>query len=339
MQLRDAINLAATAAPRSTTLPILSSLALRADGNAITAIGSNMELGVEITAEFQCQPFEVCVDAEKLKQALTAMPEPTITVSDGRMTIKQGRSRAAIPALPYDSHPGMPDTSGATATIDTDIWHLVDKVAFAAATNDVRYYLNGVLVQSTGTQLVACATDGHRMAVATKDAELPPFSVIIPHRNIKQLLGIRPKTVSIGNCIVGAQGGVRVYSKLVDGKFPDWRRVLVSHSKRLVVKSQELRQALKTIKPFSNTKYMGTHLTWENGALKVFARNEEQAESQVEIECKADTPGEVGVNILYLEEALAGLKESEVSIQFNDPNSPLRFDDDGVSHVVMPMRL
>jgi len=339
MQLRDAINLAASVVPRNTTLPALSCLALRADGRSITAIGSSIELGIEVTAALDSQAFEVCVDADKLKQAITAMPEATITVADGKMLVRQGRSRATIPVMPYEQHPGMPDTSKATTGIEADIWSLVEKVAFAAGKNDVRFFLNGVSVESDGTQLVAAASDGHRMAIARREVELPVFSIIVPIKNIKTLLSIRPESFAVGNCIVGTRKDVRIYSKLIEGKFPDWRRLMVKHERELQADTKALRDALKTVKPFSHAQYLGARLTWTNKALTIKTANAEQAESQVEIDAMADSDGEIGVNIVYLEEALATIKGEDTAIQYADANTSLRIDDDGLTHIVMPMRL
>lgn len=339
MKLRDAIILAASAAPRTTTLPILSCLAIKSDGHAITAIGSNLELGIEATAEFEAQPFEVSVDAEKFKQAITVMAEPKITVNGDRMLIKQGRSQATLPVMPYTDHPGMPDVSGADTTIDIDIWSMVESVAFAAAKNDVRFYLNGILVQSDGRQLVAAATDGHRMAVSRKDVELPVFNIIIPVRNLKALLTIRSRSISFGSCLVGRSNGVRIYSKLVDGKFPDWRRVVPDNQNRMTIATADLRRALQTVKPFSNEKYMGAHLEWKEGALTIRAKNEKQADSQVEIECQASIPSEIGVNIAYLEEAISTLQGERLEIQYQDSNRAIRIDEGAITHVVMPMRI
>jgi DNA polymerase III subunit beta len=343
MKLRDAINLAASAVPRTSTLPIISCLALKASGEAITAIGSNLELGVEVTTEFKSKPFEACVDAERFKQALSSMSEPTITVDDGKMLIKQGRTRATLPVFAYTDHPGMPDMSGATGALNPEAWSLIERVAFASAKNDVRYFLNGVAVQSDGKKLSAIASDGHRMVVASEPSDLPPFKIIVPFGNIKTLLAIRPSQISIGSCLVGiresAGSTVRVFSKLIQGNFPDWPRLMTSHQLALNVDTATLREAIKTVLPFSNDKFKGARLTWGFSALSVTAKNEAQAESVVEIDCEADTESEIGVNVVYLSEALASVRSASIAIQYKDQNTALRIDDGNTTYIVMPMRL
>lgn len=343
MKLRDAINLAASAVPRTSTLPIMSCLALKADGEAIKAVGSNFELGLEVTAKFKSKPFEVCVDAERFKQALSSMSEPTITVDDGKMLIKQGRTRATLPTFNYQDHPGMPDMSGATGALTPEAWTLIERVAFASAKNDVRRFLNGVAVQCDGKKLYAIASDGHRMAMASEPSELPPFKIIIPTPNIKTLLAIRPDQINIGSCLVGIRerddSTVRVYCKLIDGQFPDWTRLLADHKLAINVDTATLREAIKTVQPFSNDKFKGARLTWSFNELSVMAKNDTSAESIVEIDCEADTESEIGVNVVYFAEALATVRAESIAIQYKDQNAALRIDDGNTTHIVMPMRL
>lgn len=339
LKLRDAINLAASAAPRTTTLAVLTHLAIKADGETIIATGSNLELGLQVRAEFQGAPFECCVDAEKFKQALASMPEPTLTFSDNKLLVKQGKTRATIPTIPYQDHPGIAVLPKDATTIVADVYPLIEKVAHAVASHDVRYYLTGILLQSDGSQIVAVATDGHRMAVSRLEAEAPKFDAIIPGKSIKTLLNTRPKTIAIDKTMVCSQDGITVTTKLIDGRFPDWRRVMPTHTRQLRVDRAELIRALQTVKPFSNSKYGGAHITWAESGMKILARNEELAEATAEIDCTADTPGEIGVNIAYLEEALKGCSGEQVAIRYSDPNAAIRIDDQDTTHVVMPMRL
>lgn len=338
LKLREAVNLAASATPRTTTMAVLTHLAIKSDGQTVLATGTNLEIGLQVRADFQAEPFECCVDAEKFKQALASMPEPTLKFSDNKLLIKQGKTRATIPTIPYQDHPGIATLPESATTITADIYPLIETVAHAVASQDVRFFLTGVLLQSNGKEIVAVATDGHRMSVARLAYEAPKFDAIIPGKSIKTLLATRPKVIAIGKCIVCSQENVTVTSKLIDGRFPDWRRVLPHHTKQIHVERADIIRALQAVKPFSHIKFGGAQITWSETGMKIQARNEEQAEAAVEIECGADTAGEVGVNIAYLEEALKACTSENVAIHYSDPNAAIRIDDGNNSFVVMPMR-
>lgn len=339
MNLRDAINIAASVAPRVSTLPVLSCLALKADGESLRVVGGGIELGVSAIAEYQSDAFECCVDAEKLKKAVGSMTEPKLSFKDNRLTVREGKTRAALPTLEYSMHPGLPTESKPPVVATAEIMALVDKVAFAAAKKDIRPFLNGVLVTCDGQTLTTCATDGHRMAIARTEFVSEPFQAIIPASSVKALASARPESFIFGSCLTVKSGDLTLTTKLIDSRYPDVNRLLPSHQKRLTVETAKLRHAVQMVRPFCNDKTPGVLLRWGDGTLTIEARNGEGAESSAEIDCECDESGEIGVNANYLDDAVSAIAAESVSIEYGDCNASIRMNDGDTSHIVMPMRL
>ena len=272
---------------------------------------------------------------------------------DGKAQLTSGRSRFTLATLPASEFPSVEESENSVAlNMDASvIKHLIDATSFAMAQQDVRYYLNGMLWEVAGNKLRAVATDGHRMALCDVECEADVeenLTAILPRKGIMELsrlLGEDEIDISLGSNHVRVNSADFCFtSKLVDGAYPDYERVLPKGGEKLVVGDRaELRQAFNRTAILSNEKYRGVRVLLSDGSLKMLANNPEQEEAEEEV--SVDYAGEdleIGFNVSYLLDVLNVLKGSQVRFTLSDSNSSALVEDAADSkavYVVMPMRL
>jgi DNA polymerase-3 subunit beta len=301
---------------------------------------------------------EVTVPARKLVDICKSLPEGSdiqFALQDSKVTVKSGRSRFTLSTLPSREFPNVEDSLGTHQfkIKQGQLKRLIDRTAFAMAQQDVRYYLNGMLWELSGGQLKVVATDGHRLALCTLPEKLNAegdTQVILPRKGVLELARLlldeaAEVVIVIGrNHIRATTNDFTFTSKLVDGKFPDYQRVLPRAPNKIVVGSRlELRQAFTRTAILSNEKYRGVRLKLTDNSLDIVANNPEQeeAEEAVPVQYEGD-PLEIGFNVSYLLDVLGVLSGEEVKLSLSDPNSSalLEESEEGDSlYVVMPMRL
>ena len=342
---------------RRQTMPILANLLMSAEQGRLSITATDLEVELVANAEIKsAADGRLTIPGRKLLDICRSLPEgATLNLSqDGdKVTIKAGRSRFVLATLPAADFPVI-DELAQQQTLklaQADFKRLLDKTHFSMAQQDVRYYLNGMLLETDGKMLRTVATDGHRLALCEMD--LPTQSghqqVIIPRKGVlelQRLLGTEGEiSITIGSNHVRAQiGDVRFTSKLIDGRFPEYGRVIPAAPPKAVVADREvLRSALQRTSILANEKYRGIRLALKKNSLTLQAHNPEQeeAEEQVEVSYKGDEL-EVGFNVGYLLDALAAVDGSEVEIGVTDGNSSCLVRAPGATsarYVVMPMRL
>jgi len=343
---------------RRQTMPILSNILLSARDNRLRATGTDLEVELVASAEVTVQqPGDITVPGRKLLDILRNLPEKsqvTLTREGERIVLRGGRSRFTLSSLPAAEFPVI-DEIHATQTVTIraqECRRLIDKTHFAMAQQDVRYYLNGTLLETNGQVLRAVATDGHRLSwceVALGGAAREMQQIILPRKRVLELQrlldGEGEIEIAIGTNHVRVQiGEVRFTSKLIDGKFPEYGRVIPADPPRIMSASREaLRAALQRTAILSNEKYRGVRLTFAAGLLTVQAHNPEQeeAEDQLEVNFTGDEI-EIGFNVSYLLDALGAVETETVEVGLTDANSSCLIRAPGnvnVKYVVMPMRL
>jgi DNA polymerase-3 subunit beta len=361
---RDALlkplNLVAGVVERRQTLPILANVLMVLDGERLSLTGTDLE--VELVGRVQLAASgdsgEVTVPARKLVDICKSLPEGSdidFSVQDGKVTVKSGRSRFTLSTLPAREFPNVEDSMGTHQFTlkQGELKRLIDRTGFAMAQQDVRYYLNGMLWELSGKQLRVVATDGHRLALCTLPHKVDvngDTQVILPRKGVLELSRLLLEedaeiAVVIGsNHIRATTNDFTFTSKLVDGKFPDYQRVLPRSPDKSVFGSRlELRQAFTRTAILSNEKYRGVRLKLTDNSLDIVANNPEQeeAEETVPVEYRGDSL-EIGFNVSYLLDVLGVLSGERVKLSLSDPNSSalLEESDEGDSiYVVMPMRL
>lgn len=347
------------AVERRQTLPALAHVLLRSDASETTLTATDLEIElVARIAHEPVEPGETTLPARKLLDIVKALPEGSdvdLGIEGERALLKAGRSRFTLATLPAADFPSLEDFKGSVGfeVPQGRLKDLIDRTAFAMAQQDVRYYLNGLLLELAANGLRTVATDGHRLAVCETtevSGAVEAKQVIVPRKGVLELgrlladgdeaLGVQLS----GNHVRVELPGVRFTSKLIDGRFPDYQRVMPQGSdKTLVAERDALREALSRTAILSNEKYRGIRLSLESDSLRIQANNPDQEEAQEELPVEYDgDPLEVGFNVNYLIDVLNVLDGPEVRLNLRDANSSCLItgvDGGHCQYVVMPMRL
>lgn len=344
---------------RRQTMPILANvlMVVKDTGLSVTATDLEVELMAESSIDEVKVPGEVTVPGRKLLDICRALPdESTIHLQmDGdRMVVKSGRSRFVLSTLAAADFPVIEDIEAnrEISLGQADVRRLLDKTHFSMAQQDVRYYLNGLLLEIGGGFVRAVATDGHRLALAEMEVSDQPNAVqqvIIPRKGILELQRLLGDGEAI-NLLIGTNhiraniDNIRFTSKLIDGRFPDYDRVIPKPEGNTLTASREyLRSALQRAAILSNEKYRGIRLDLGSKSLRIQANNPDHEEAQDELEVDYDGDEmEIGFNVNYLLDALAAVDTEDVEVGFVDSNSSCVIHSPGNEEskfVVMPMRL
>ncbi len=342
------------------TLPILSNVLIEKHGEQLTMLATDIEIQIRTTTAGNLggDDANITVSARKLQDILRALPEGVdvnVTVDDKRLTIKAGKSRFALQTLPAADYPRMslPDGDATRFSVSQKTFkRQLGQVAYAMAQQDIRYYLNGLLLIADGNELRMVATDGHRLAYAASAlaSDVARTEVILPRKTVTELarqLADTDDTLEIvlaGNQAVFRFGPIELVSKLIDGKFPDYERVIPqNHPGMLTFKRAPLLASLSRVAILTNEKFRGVRLVLKDGLLRVVSTNNEQEEAQEEIEIDYQgDPLDIGFNVTYLLDVLNNVASEEIEWHFNDGNSSALLTVPGNDHfkyVVMPMRI
>jgi DNA polymerase-3 subunit beta len=343
---------------RRQTMPVLANVLLAARDGRLSVTGTDLEVELVATGQANVQQAgDITVPGRKLLDIFRSLPEKTsvaLSTEGERVSLRAGRSRFTLSSLPASEFP-LVDEINAQQTLTVaqgEFRRLIDKTHFSMAQQDVRYYLNGLLLQTDGKTLRAVATDGHRLALCETELSgkaKTSQQVIVPRKGVLELqriLGTEGDIeLAVGTNHVRAQiGEIRFTSKLIDGRFPEYGRVIPANPPRTVEAEREsLKLALQRTAILSNEKYRGVRLTARPGLLTIQAHNPEQeeAEDQVEVNYQGEEV-EIGFNVNYLLDALGAIETDKVEIGLTDSNSSCLIHAPGTTHtkyVVMPMRL
>lgn len=346
---------------RRQSLPILSNTLVIADQEMLSFTATDME--IEILAQLP-NPIEeegqATIPARKLLDICRALPpnaDIRLEADDSKTLLKSSKSRFSLSNLPVSEFPNLSDPAIhlSLKLPARDLKGLIDATQFAMAHQDVRYYLNGLLLEFHPDSLTAVATDGHRLAMDHLDvpvhvAEAQQY--ILPRKGVLEIGKLLDDSeeaielsVSSNHMIVGT-GNIRMTCKLVDGRFPDYQRVIPQTSdKQIIADRESLRQVFTRTSILSNEKFRGIRMALESGLIKATAHNPEQEEAEEEVMVEyAGEPVEIGFNVNYLLDALAAISTEKVSIELSGPDSsalisPIGDQDNHARYVVMPMRL
>ncbi|MCF1427561.1 MAG: DNA polymerase III subunit beta [Shewanella sp.] len=360
---RDALlkplQLVSGAVERRHNLPILSNLLIEVSGNLLKVTGTDLEVELVGQATVQGDILEgrTTVPAKKLLDIVKSLPEQTelhVEQQDNKWLLRCGRSRFSLATLPAEEYPNVDAfQSDIEFTVKQGtIKSLIDATQFSMANQDVRYYLNGLLIETEGSVLRAVATDGHRLALSHRvlEVSLPEKQVIVPRKGVTELSRLLESEdqdihIAIGDNAIRASTASAVFtSKLVDGRFPDYRRVLPKGGDKVVIASrQSFKQALTRASILSNEKFRGVRIQLESDLLKITANNPEQEEAEEIIDVEYQfQPLEIGFNVSYLLDVLNSLRSEDVRITLMDGNSSALIEnhvEQDSMYVVMPMRL
>ena len=345
---------------RRHTLPILANVLIRKTGNALQLTTSDLEIQIRTTAELggDVGDFTTTVGARKLIDILKTMPaDQTVSLesSQSKLILKGGKSRFTLQSLPAEDFPLVQESPafGPAFSVPQKVLKgLLGQVSFAMAVQDIRYYLNGILFVAEGNTLSLVATDGHRLAFASAqlDVEVPKQEVILPRKTVlelQRLLSDADSAIEMqfaNNQAKFCFGGMEFVTKLVEGKFPDYNRVIPkNHHNSVILGRAPLLASLQRTAIMTSDKFKGVRLNLEPGTLRVASNNAEQEEAvdELDIDYGGDSI-EIGFNVTYLLDALANMGQEMVKIDLADGNSSALVtipENDSFKYVVMPMRI
>ena len=343
------------------TLPILSNVLIEQIEDRLHLLATDLE--IQVSTSFGnslkgAENYAVTTSARKLQDILRALPEQAdiaMEAQNNRLIVKSGKSRFTLQTLPAEDFPKLSKAAGATTKVNIPqktFKSLLLLVQYAMAQQDIRYYLNGMLLVLEGDMLKVVATDGHRLAYAsTKLAgKVEPLEVILPRKAVQELVKLLSDTdEEVSLELTPTQVKIQIQdvvlvSKVVDGKFPDYTRVIpANYQKHFLIERSILQQALQRVAILSNEKFRGVRWTLTDAQLRIACTNTEQEEAFEEIEISyAGEALDIGFNVTYLLDVLANLTSDKVTCSFGDANSSVLItisEDPDFKYVVMPMRI
>ncbi|MFI4940366.1 MAG: DNA polymerase III subunit beta [Burkholderiales bacterium] len=345
---------------RRHTLPILANILIRKNGEQVSFLSTDIEVQITTHAEVGSgkEVAATTVAARKLLDILRSLPEAgevSLSLSNKRMTVQSGKSRFAVQTLGAEEFPTVAEATHYNATVvlsQKTLKHLFNMVHFAMAQQDIRYYLNGLLLVVDGKNVIAVATDGHRLAYCqvAVEQEFERHDVIIPRKTITELQRLlddndNPVEIRIAtNQIKLSFADIELISKLVEGKFPDYTRVVPKgYKNNFTVGREQLLHSLTRAAIMTSDKFKGVRCVVSPGSMKISSTNADQEEAveELEIDYSGDSV-DIGFNVTYLLDVLNNLKCDSINIALGDANSSALItipNNTDFKYVVMPMRI
>ena len=344
---------------RRHTLPILSNVLVTASGGNVHFLATDLEVQITSTAALEGNAEgSVTAGARKLYDILRSLPEDAevaLEAKENRMTVKAGKSRFNLQTLPAADFPKMVEAKDLSKTLTIPqkaLKNALRLVQFAMAVQDIRYYLNGVLFSVDKDILRVVATDGHRLSFASQQLQGDHGQVeaILPRKTVLELIKLLADNDDPVSLAIGANqarftfGGIEIVSKIVEGKFPDYQKVIpTTHKNRVSLDRSILAQSLNRAAILSNEKIRGVRLVFTKDALSIICTNNEQEEAEEGLAVDYDgDPLDIGFNISYLLDVLNHVDSPTVSVTMGDSNSSALVQMPGredFKYVVMPMRI
>lgn len=345
---------------RRHTLPILSNVLLEIADSELRLLATDLEIQVATKADLEksAKSQAITVSARKLQDILRSLPDTTtvsLETQESKLVLRAGKSRFNLQTLPAEDFPRLAQGTGEVATVSIaqkELKRMLQLVQYAMAQQDIRYYLNGLLLLVDGNKLTLVATDGHRLAciTATLDEKQPRGEAILPRKAVLELVKLLADTDDVAelqiqqNQVRSRFSSVDLLSKVVDGKFPDFTRVIPANPpSRFVIARTELQHALQRASILSNEKFRGVRWVLTKDVLRIVCTNAEQEEAEEELEVGySGEPLDIGFNVTYLLDVLNNLSADQVECALGDANSSMLITvpgDEDFKYVVMPMRI
>ncbi len=343
------------------TLPILSNVLIEKSAGRLTLLATDIEMQIRTTTPADgSEQVAVTVAARKLQDILRSLPEGAVVsfdLEERRLQLKAGKSRFSLQTLPAEEFPRMAEAAGQAVVLKLTqrrFKRLLSQVQYAMAQQDIRYYLNGLLLAGQGDELRLVATDGHRLAFVSETVgegdRQEHIEAILPRKTVLELLRqLADNDEALEIALTSSQvcfrfGNVEFISKLIDGKFPDYERVIPKNQNKLIVLDRaSFQHSLQRAAILTNEKFRGVRLILAPGSLKIISSNADNEEAQEEIEVDyAAEELDVGFNVNYLLDVLNNVPAEKIEVRLSDGNSSALItlpDDERFKYVVMPMRI
>jgi len=346
---------------RRHTLPILSNVLVDVEDHAVHFLATDLEVQIRATAKLETahKPGSLTVGAKKLQDILRALPpdaDTALETKESRLTVKAGKSRFALQTLAATDFPKIAeakDEATKVAIPQRDFRRVLGLVQFAMAVQDIRYYLNGVLISCDGTTLRVVATDGHRLSMASYKLAEPVAKIeaILPRKTVLELIKLLDESddpihmAMHQNQVRFSFAGIEIVSKIVEGKFPDYTKVIPSgYTNHVQLNRVEFQSALQRASILSNDKIRGVRLVFTKDSLSIICSNNEQEEAEESVSIAYERePMDIAFNIAYLLDALGHLSTETIQLSLGEANMSSALitqpGSDDFKYVVMPMRI
>ena len=346
---------------RRHTLPILSNVLVDVEDHAVHFLATDLEVQIRATAKLETahKPGSLTVGAKKLQDILRALPpdaDTALETKESRLTVKAGKSRFALQTLAATDFPKITeakDEATKVAIPQRDFRRVLGLVQFAMAVQDIRYYLNGVLISCDGTTLRVVATDGHRLSMASYKLAEPVAKIeaILPRKTVIELIKLLDESddpihmAMHQNQVRFSFAGIEIVSKIVEGKFPDYTKVIPSgYTNHVHLNRVEFQSALQRASILSNDKIRGVRLVFTKDSLSIICSNNEQEEAEESLGIAYERePMDIAFNIAYLLDALGHLSSDTIQLSLGEGNMSSALitqpGSDDFKYVVMPMRI
>lgn len=345
---------------RKQTLPILSNVLIEKEPGNIRFTATDLEIQITTTVEISDEKKEtgsITVSGKKLQEILRILPEQSkisIQIKENKAQVKANTSKFSLQTLPAEDFPKLNyqiTESKKFILKQSALKELLLSVQYAMAQQDVRYYLNGVLLLIDGNKLKVVSTDGHRLAFNSRtiEGDHEKQEIILPRKAVTELCKLLNDTDENAEIEFSAQqaklsfSGITLVTKVIDGKFPDYERVIPKYSNHLSMNRNMVQQALQRAAILSNEKFRGVRFVLTEKNLTIISSNSEQEEAQEEIETEYHGAAlDIGFNVNYLMDGLNNIKSENAIFSFGDANSSILIttaESEDFRYVVMPMRI
>jgi DNA polymerase-3 subunit beta len=341
------------------TLPILSNLLLETKANKIQLTATDLEMQISLAIESATGgELSTTISAKKLLDICRSLPdnaEINLSPNDSRVILKAGKSRFNLQTLPAADYPVMSKTQGQSTLVtlpQRQLKELLKQVEFAMAQQDIRYYLNGLLFEVNANRLNVVGTDGHRLSFTSTELKqnYEKQEVILPRKTVIELIKLLDDSeedaqIELSNAQVNFSfGSIKLISKVIDGKFPDYNRVIpTGHQNMFSTDRLGVLLAMQRASILSNEKYRGIRMVLSNNNLKLISTNSDQEEAEEEVEIAYQGAAlDIGFNVTYLIDVLNNANSEQVTFSFADANSSCLItlpNNPQYKYVVMPMRI
>lgn len=341
------------------TLPILSNLLLEAKDNKIHLTATDLEMQISLSVDSATsENFATTISAKKLLDICRSLPDNadiSMVTNESRITVKASKSRFNLQTLPAADYPVMTKTQSEATVItlpQRQLKELLKQVEFAMAQQDIRYYLNGLLIEVSGNRLNIVGTDGHRLSFTSTELKESYIKqdVILPRKTVIEIIKLLDDSeedvnIALANNQVNFSfGNIKLISKVIDGKFPDYNRVIpTGHQNTFTTERLGVLLAMQRASILSNEKYRGIRMVLSTNYLKLISTNSDQEEAEEELEITYESDSlDIGFNVTYLIDVLNNTNSEQVSFSFADANSSCLItlpNNPDYKYVVMPMRI
>ena len=341
------------------TLPILSNLLIEGENGIIKFIATDLEMQISLAIKTEVKErFETTISARKLFDITRSLPEGSkldFKIEESKVLVKAAKSRFNLQTLPAKDYPVMKknEEESTSFSISQKIFkERLKEVDFSMAQQDIRYYLNGLLFEVDGKKINIVGTDGHRLSFTSSSLKSPveKIQTIIPRKAILELIKLLDETDNQVEITISKNQAtfefneINLITKVIDGKFPDYNRVIpVGHENIFEIDRQELLASMLRASILSNEKFRGITMQVAENNLKLISSNSDQEKAEEEIEIKySGTPIDIGFNVTYLIDVLTNIQFEKLHFAFNDSSSSCLVtipNNEDYKYVVMPMRI